>query len=434
MKCWRFLNLRSNPSGKQSGSGISAVAALREIAGEEAFRRAALRTPDRRELFAAVARELACEEYVVLEKIGARLEIPIVKNVQSPDWLPEVVEFSDLRCGACLPVFENGGLSALVCVDPACIDPITSRLGTLPLRLGTWNDIRLALAQCEGHVERVRAIEAEAVSERANQLGMRALVAIVRQACNSDQTNLQIFDAGERLTYEFVVAGGQCARGFIRAEAMTALWSLLESKTAERSFMLDASESLSMKVERLSPVRYLISWSQQQAAEAAPAQFENVISFPQSSASQPERAPIEVQSHQARIGLERARVLIVDDNATFVRVLERFFDRHGLDVTHVSSASEAIDTLGSQLPPVDLVVCDVYMPGGSGKDFLKHLRQDSRFNTMPIVMLTSDGDVELKLRLLNEGADAFITKNEDPRLLCVQVQRLISMQRAREVA
>ena len=60
----------------------------------------------------------------------------------------------------------------------------------------------------------------------------------------------------------------------------------------------------------------------------------------------------------------------------------------------------------------------------NGKDFLQRVKSDERFSSIPVVMLTSDEDVEAELSLLSSGAAAFLSKSKDPRVLSAQIQKL----------
>jgi DNA-binding response OmpR family regulator len=53
---------------------------------------------------------------------------------------------------------------------------------------------------------------------------------------------------------------------------------------------------------------------------------------------------------------------------------------------------------------------------------------------IPVIMLTSDEDVDAELQLLGCGADAFVSKAKDPRVLTAQVQRLLKQATLREAA
>jgi hypothetical protein len=119
----------------------------------------------------------------------------------------------------------------------------------------------------------------------------------------------------------------------------------------------------------------------------------------------------------------RPKVLVVDDNEVFANVLERFLGRMEIDVVYKSDGAAVITQLAEL--KADLLICDVHMPGTPGFEVVKMVRGAEQYRELPIVMLTSDTDIETEVRLLNSGADAFVSKSEDPRVLCAHVHRLL---------
>jgi DNA-binding response OmpR family regulator len=119
-------------------------------------------------------------------------------------------------------------------------------------------------------------------------------------------------------------------------------------------------------------------------------------------------------------------VLVVDDNLMFGRVLEKLLRREGFDPLFATNGAEAYDLLSqaqSLMPQV--IVCDLHMPIMNGRDFLARVKGDARFRSIPVVMLTSDDDVEAEIGLLEAGAEAFVSKSKDPRILCAQIRKLV---------
>jgi CheY-like chemotaxis protein len=61
----------------------------------------------------------------------------------------------------------------------------------------------------------------------------------------------------------------------------------------------------------------------------------------------------------------------------------------------------------------------------NGREFLTRMKNDSRFRSIPVVMLTSDEGSDIELSLLELGAAALVSKSKDPRVLCAQVARIL---------
>lgn len=323
---------------------------------------------------------------------------------------------------------------SLVCADPAFVSHVISILGVLPLRIGSWAEIRGAIDTLKRRVERDAADTEIAKQERHRKLAKTALDSLLNQASVQMQSMIRIFDAGHELTYEFDTLSDRCARGAVRGAAREALLLYLRemSLSTQPSTLRRNGEALELKVECVNPVRYLVSWKGAEGAKKE--EGKNIIQFPQPQSPQNEEVLSDNADPLATSEPMRSRVLVIDDNATFVRVLERFLGRHDFDVTHVSDGEGALSLLRQDKSLPHIVICDVHMPGVDGHEFLRRLRGQTSFQLLPVVALTSDGDVETKLKLLGEGADAVITKNEDPRVLCIQVKRLVTKHRVLEAA
>ena len=117
----------------------------------------------------------------------------------------------------------------------------------------------------------------------------------------------------------------------------------------------------------------------------------------------------------------RPRVLVADDAST-TRTLERsILEAAGYDVEVVGDGAQALELLQRQ--PFDVLVSDITMPNLDGVTLTALLRQDSKFETLPIILVTSlDSDVDRE-RGLQAGADAYIVKNRFDQEQLVQTIR-----------
>ena len=99
-------------------------------------------------------------------------------------------------------------------------------------------------------------------------------------------------------------------------------------------------------------------------------------------------------------------VLVVDDQASNVASLERIFRREGMRVLSASGAREALELVRKHR--VEVVLTDLMMPGVSGLELLKALKQVSR--DTEVVMMTAYGTVETAVKAMREGAYDFVEK------------------------
>jgi DNA-binding response OmpR family regulator len=100
-----------------------------------------------------------------------------------------------------------------------------------------------------------------------------------------------------------------------------------------------------------------------------------------------------------------ARILVVDDEARYVRLMEANLVSAGYEVITASSGTEALDLVDKKHP--DLVLLDVMMPGIDGIEVCRRIR---RFSNVPIIMVTAKGSENDRVRGLDAGADDYIVK------------------------
>jgi diguanylate cyclase (GGDEF)-like protein len=125
-------------------------------------------------------------------------------------------------------------------------------------------------------------------------------------------------------------------------------------------------------------------------------------------------------------------VLIIDDDDHIRReVRKRLEDVHLFDLYY--EAGDGIEGFKVLLnKPVDLILCDVVMPGIDGFKFLSMKKARTEFDGIPVVMLTGEDDVKLKIRALEQGASDYITKPFNPGELTARVKVHYDIKRLQE--
>ncbi len=121
------------------------------------------------------------------------------------------------------------------------------------------------------------------------------------------------------------------------------------------------------------------------------------------------------------------RILIVDDDASQRSLLQSFLSSQGLETDVAASAEEAVARL--QGDPPALIVSDVRMPGMSGLELLRRVRQ--RHPELPVLLVTAYADVRDAVGAIRDGAVNYLEKPIDLDELLESVSRALGVQRRR---
>ena len=118
----------------------------------------------------------------------------------------------------------------------------------------------------------------------------------------------------------------------------------------------------------------------------------------------------------------RPRILVVDDVAQNVRLLEAILGTEEYSVVSASSGIEALEKVETE--PPDLVLLDVQMPGMDGYEVCRKLRETPATQFLPIVMVTSSDSAD-RVTAIESGADDFIQKPLNKQELLTRVRSLL---------
>lgn len=124
---------------------------------------------------------------------------------------------------------------------------------------------------------------------------------------------------------------------------------------------------------------------------------------------------------------EKPTILIVDDEAGVVDVMEAILANHGLSAESARDGVEGIEKAREISP--DLVLLDISMPRMDGFETCRRLKGDSKTMAIPVVMFTSSKDRESRINALKAGANDFLAKPVDGTELIVRVNNLLKVKK-----
>ena len=128
----------------------------------------------------------------------------------------------------------------------------------------------------------------------------------------------------------------------------------------------------------------------------------------------------------------KRNILIIDDSATIrqgiklVLMQAKLFDEY----LEAPGSAEALEILQQQ--PIELVMCDIVMPGMDGFEFLSRMKSQPEFRDIPVIMLTGQESVEKKIKGLDLGASDYLTKPFDPGELIARVRVQLKVKRLQD--
>ena len=133
-----------------------------------------------------------------------------------------------------------------------------------------------------------------------------------------------------------------------------------------------------------------------------------------------EAARVDSSAQQSLAGAPE--VLIVEDNPDMRELLSMIVGRE-FRIRVASNGREALEAVGESAP--DLVLSDVMMPEMSGIDLCKAIKENVETQAIPVVLVTSKAEREMKIEGLERGADDYVTKPFHPRELLARVRSLV---------
>ncbi len=121
-----------------------------------------------------------------------------------------------------------------------------------------------------------------------------------------------------------------------------------------------------------------------------------------------------------------ATILVADDSATMRMIVQATLTGAGWKVLTAGNGQEALEMARSH--PVDLVVSDWNMPVMGGLELIQGLRQEDEYVDVPVLVLTTEDDVDSKMAARDLGVCGWLSKPVDPEVLVELASELLDEQ------
>jgi CheY-like chemotaxis protein len=123
--------------------------------------------------------------------------------------------------------------------------------------------------------------------------------------------------------------------------------------------------------------------------------------------------------------MPRRRVLIVDDDAPFLELLQLCFAKANFDVILASNGAEALDIL-LESEPLDLVLSDFMMPEVNGIELVRHVKASAKLFDTLVVLMSSNVDTDFRKRAIELGASAYLLKTDGAQAVAEKAIRMVA--------
>lgn len=124
-----------------------------------------------------------------------------------------------------------------------------------------------------------------------------------------------------------------------------------------------------------------------------------------------------------KVGIMPRTILLVEDETPIRDMLSFVLQQAGYSVVEAEDFNIALEKVTEPYP--DLILLDWMLPGGSGVQLAKRLKQHEFTRDIPIIMLTARGEEDDKIRGLESGADDYVTKPFSPKELVARIKAVM---------
>jgi CheY-like chemotaxis protein len=385
-------------------------------------------------LISMVSQSANLDPLASLYEVADRLDLPPCHEYDVPS--RELVEMTGhsyelLRESGVVPQWLDDGQAgySLVIADPLNVDLVEYREKGIPVFLGLRSSIAEAWA----------SYDALDLQSREKEISHEQFESVMLQLAHDalEQGASEVFVGHpEPSGYEFLVAEHRYTGRLDPRVYRKLLQKFTAQGRLQHRITIDV---LSAKLKELSfaltknvnnPVVYL-SWTLNSSdTTESSATIDATTQASAVDAAEESSSISSVSKHFSKGATadvspsDNSSILLVDDDERFGALLLRILKARGFDVHRCANGQKALDYLRESDVTPSLVISDVHMPTMDGVTFLQNLRKT--LPLLPVLMLTSDEDDLLQVELVELGANAFVRKQDDIKILIAWCNNLIS--------
>jgi two-component system, chemotaxis family, chemotaxis protein CheY len=127
------------------------------------------------------------------------------------------------------------------------------------------------------------------------------------------------------------------------------------------------------------------------------------------------------------------KILSVDDSKTIRATVKSIVDVIGIELLEAEDGVEGLRVLEAYPGDIDLILLDWEMPNMNGHEFLQKVKHDSRFRSIPVIMLTTVSQKEKMIEAIRSGAKQYLTKPFTSEMLLTKVVQALGIDSLEEL-
>jgi CheY-like chemotaxis protein len=123
--------------------------------------------------------------------------------------------------------------------------------------------------------------------------------------------------------------------------------------------------------------------------------------------------------------MQKPYIMVVDDNRITTKLLRRYLEANGYEAKEAYDGIDCLEKVEERLP--DAIVLDVMMPRLDGYETSKKLKSQEHTKDIPVVIVTALNDIANQIKSIDAGADDFLSKPIEEKLLVAKVHLLSNL-------